>query len=56
MNTYINNNIAIEIFPDVVIARVFKFKPFKLLQFEVHEKSDVDVRLYFNPERSRGLR
>ena len=37
------NNIGIEEFPDVVIARFFNFKSFQLLEFEVSELADVNV-------------
>lgn len=37
------NNIGIEEFPDVVIARFFNFKPFQLLEFEQSEIADVNV-------------
>ena len=41
------NNIGIEEFPDVVIARLFNFKDFDLLQFEATELADVDVGALF---------
>ena len=37
------NNIGIEEFPDVIIARLFNFKSFQLLEFEASELADVDV-------------
>ena len=37
------NNIGIEEFPDVIIARSFNFKSFQLLEFEASELADVDV-------------
>ena len=37
------NNIGIEEFPDVIIARMFNFKSFQLLEFEESELADVDV-------------
>lgn len=42
------NNIRIEQFPDVVIARFFAFKAFELLEFSEEEKTDVDVAHLFN--------
>ena len=42
------NNVRIEQFPDVVIARMFAFGPAKLLQFDAAEKTDVDVKALFN--------
>lgn len=43
-----NNNVRLEQFPDIVIARLFAFKPFELLEFSVEEISDVDVRALFS--------
>lgn len=37
------NNIGIEEFPDVIIARFFNFKSFQLLEFEQSELADVNV-------------
>lgn len=37
------NNIGIEEFPDVIVARFFNFKPFQLLEFEQSELADVNV-------------
>ncbi|HHM06074.1 MAG TPA: LemA family protein [Gammaproteobacteria bacterium] len=42
-----NNNVRIEQFPDVILARLFNFKPFELLQFSEEEKQDVDVKALF---------
>jgi LemA protein len=41
------NNVSIEQFPQLLIARCFKFKPFELLQFETEELQDVDIRQRF---------
>jgi LemA protein len=41
------NNIRIEQFPDVLIARQFGFGAFELLRFEEGEKADVDVGVLF---------
>lgn len=41
------NNVRIEQFPDVIIARLFAFKPFDLLEFADEEKADVDLRALF---------
>ena len=41
------NNIAIEVFPDLMMARLFDFKTFDLLRFERGEIQDVDVRALF---------
>ncbi len=43
-----NNNVRIEQFPDVIIARFFNFKPFELLEFAVEEKTDVDIGQLFD--------
>lgn len=42
------NNVRIEQFPDVVIARMFGFKGFDLLEFSEEEKKDVNIRSLFN--------
>jgi LemA protein len=41
------NNVRIEQFPDVVIAKMFDFPPARLLQFSAAEKADVDMRALF---------
>ncbi len=41
------NNIGIEEFPDVMVARLLSFKPFQLLEFEQSEVADVDVDKLF---------
>ena len=41
------NNVRIEQFPDVIIARFFSFKPFELLEFDESEIKDVDVKALF---------
>lgn len=43
-----NNNVRIEQFPDVIIARFFSFKEATLLEFGEEEKSDVNVKALFN--------
>ncbi len=42
------NNVRIEQFPDVIIARLLSFKPAQLLEFTEQEKKDVDVKQLFN--------
>lgn len=42
-----NNNVRIEQFPDAVLAHLFNFKPFQLLQFSSEEKSDVNIAALF---------
>lgn len=37
------NNVAIEQFPDVIVAQLTGFKPFKLLKFSAAETSDVNI-------------
>jgi len=41
------NNVRIEQFPDVLIARLFAFKPAELLRFSAAETSDVDLHALF---------
>jgi len=41
------NNVRIEVFPDVIVARLFAFRPADLLEFSVEEKADVDVKALF---------
>jgi LemA protein len=44
------NNVRIEQFPDVLIAGMFNFGPFRLLEFTEPEKQDVDLaRLFHGP-------
>lgn len=43
-----NNNVRIEQFPDVIIARLFNFKAFELLEFSANETADIDVKKLFN--------
>ena len=42
-----NNNVRLEQFPDVIIARFFAFKDFELLEFSDAETADVDVKSLF---------
>ena len=42
------NNVRIEQFPDVLIARAFTFPRADLLQFSEEEKADVDLRILFS--------
>ncbi|MDX1432366.1 MAG: LemA family protein [Gammaproteobacteria bacterium] len=41
------NNIGIEEFPDVIVARFFNFKAFELLEFDQSELADVNVGALF---------
>lgn len=41
------NNVRIEQFPDVIVARLFAFRPAELLVFGEEEKTDVDLRSLF---------
>lgn len=43
-----NNNVRIEQFPDVILARMFSFKAFELLEFDDRELQDVDVKALFS--------
>ncbi|WP_193074901.1 LemA family protein [Pseudomonas sp. FME51] len=42
------NNVRIEQFPDVLVARMFSFHCAELLQFSEAEKADVDLRQLFS--------
>jgi len=42
------NNIRIEQFPDVILARNFNFKPRQLLEFSAEEKKDVNMKELFS--------
>ena len=42
------NNVRIEQFPDVIVARLFNFRTAQLLEFEAEELVDVDVGALFN--------
>ncbi len=42
------NNVRIEQFPDLIVARAMAFKPFELLEFAETETQDVDVKALFN--------
>ena len=41
------NNVRIEQFPDVIIARMFAFKDFRLLEFSEEETRDVNIKSLF---------
>lgn len=41
------NNVRIEQFPDVIVARLFGFKAFDLLEFRDHELADPDMQKLF---------
>lgn len=41
------NNVRIEQFPDVIVARLFGFKAHALLEFAPEEKRDVDIKALF---------
>jgi LemA protein len=41
------NNVRIEQFPDVLVAQMFNFGPFRLLEFTEPEKQDVDIARLF---------
>lgn len=42
------NNVRIEQFPDLIVARALAFMPFELLEFAEAETQDVDVKALFN--------
>ena len=41
------NNIGIETFPDIIVARLFAFGPRDLLEFEASEMADVNIKELF---------
>lgn len=41
------NNVRIEQFPDVIVARTFNFQPADLLEFDAAEIADADVKQLF---------
>ena len=41
------NNIRIQTFPDLVVARLFEFKPAPLLEFTEEQRRDVDLGKLF---------
>ena len=43
-----NNNVRIEQFPDVIIARMFDFSEHSLLEFTEQELTDVNIKQLFN--------
>ena len=43
-----NNNVRIEQFPDVILARYFNFKAAELLEFEESEIRDVNLSILFS--------
>jgi LemA protein len=43
-----NNNVRIEQFPDLIVARLFGFGSAELLEFSAEEKRDLDVGALFN--------
>jgi len=43
-----NNNVRIEQFPDIFVARIFNFKSHDLLEFSEEEKSDVNLSSLFD--------
>lgn len=43
-----NNNVRIEQFPDVLVARLLNFGPFDLLEFAAEETADVNMKDLFN--------
>ncbi|HSH97950.1 MAG: LemA family protein [Methylophilaceae bacterium] len=42
------NNVRVEQFPDLVVARMFNFKTFDLLRFDASELTDVDIGQRFS--------
>ena len=46
------NNVAIEQFPELFIANIFRFGSFDLLRFSENEKKDVDVKGLFAQDKN----
>ena len=42
------NNVRIQQFPDLILARLFNFKSFDLLKFAMEELTDIDINQRFN--------
>ena len=42
-----NNNVRIEQFPDVLVARLFNFSAFELLEFDKAQLKDVNIKSLF---------
>ncbi len=42
------NNVRIEQFPDIIIARLFNFKQQELLEFDQQEITDIDMKALFS--------
>jgi LemA protein len=42
-----NNNVRIEQFPDLILARAFNFKSFQMLEFTESETADINVKSLF---------
>ena len=42
------NNVRIEQFPDIIVARMFHFDSFELLVFDRAETADVDMKRLFS--------
>jgi LemA protein len=43
-----NNNVRIQQFPDLIVAKLFNFEPKSMLKFASEELKDVDVNARFN--------
>lgn len=42
------SNVRVEQFPDNIVAALFMFRPFRLLEFDVGERSDINMREAFS--------
>ena len=42
-----NNNVRVEQFPDLIVAKLFNFEPAKMLKFASEELKDIDVNARF---------
>jgi LemA protein len=43
-----NNNVRIQQFPDLIVAKLFNFEPAQMLRFASEELKDIDVSARFN--------
>ena len=43
-----HNNVRVEQFPDLIVAKLFNFEPAKMLKFASEELKDVDISARFN--------
>lgn len=44
------NNIRIQQFPDIIVAKLFNFKPYEFMKFQPEEIQDVNVQSFFKSD------